>query len=157
MAIADQVFGYFMPVVNLMGPGAVKDVGNQAAGLGLKKALIVTDKGMKAMGIADQVKDIIEAAGVKAVIFAGAQPNPTDKNVTDGLEMFKKEGCDLLVSLGGGSSHDCAKGVGLLAGNGGEIKDFAGVNKSTKPMTALIAINTTAGTASEMTRFCIIT
>jgi len=157
MAIADQVFGYFMPVVNLMGPGAVKDVGNQAAGLGLKKALIVTDKGMKAMGIADQVKDIIEAAGVKAVIFAGAQPNPTDKNVADGLEMFKKDGCDLLVSLGGGSSHDCAKGIGLLAGNGGEIKDFAGVNKSTKPMTALIAINTTAGTASEMTRFCIIT
>ena len=157
MAIADQVFGYFMPVVNLMGPGAVKDVGNQAAGLGLKKALIVTDKGMKAMGIADQVKDIIEAAGVKAVIFAGAQPNPTDANVVAGLEMFKKEGCDLLVSLGGGSSHDCAKGIGLLAGNGGEIKDFAGVNKSTKPMTALIAINTTAGTASEMTRFCIIT
>jgi alcohol dehydrogenase len=157
MAIADQVFGYFMPVVNLMGPGAVKDVGNQAAGLGLKKALIVTDKGMKAMGIADQVKDIIEAAGVKAVIFAGAQPNPTDANVVAGLEMFNKEKCDLLVSLGGGSSHDCAKGIGLVSGNGGEIKDFAGVNKSTKPMTALIAINTTAGTASEMTRFCIIT
>jgi alcohol dehydrogenase len=61
------------------------------------------------------------------------------------------------VSLGGGSSHDCAKGIGLVAGNGGHIRDFEGVNKSKKAMKHLIAINTTAGTASEMTRFCIIT
>jgi len=157
MAIADQVFGYFMPVVNLMGPGSVKEVGEQAKGLGAKKALIVTDAGMQKMGVADQVKDIIEASGLKVVIFAGAQPNPTDKNVADGFEIFKKDKCDLIVSLGGGSSHDCAKGIGLVAGNGGNIRDFEGVNKSTKPMTHLIAINTTAGTASEMTRFCIIT
>lgn len=157
MAIADQVFGYFMPVVNLMGPGAVKEVGAQAASLGLKKAIIVTDAGMQKMGVADQVKDIIEAAGLKVVIFAGAQPNPTDLNVADGFKIFTEKKCDLIVSLGGGSSHDCAKGIGLVAGNGGNIRDFEGVNKSTKPMTPLIAINTTAGTASEMTRFCIIT
>lgn len=157
MAIADQVFGYFMPVVNLMGPGAVKEVGAQAASLGLKKAIIVTDAGLAKMGVADQVKDIIEAAGLKVVIFAGAQPNPTDLNVADGFKIFTEKKCDLIVSLGGGSSHDCAKGIGLVAGNGGNIRDFEGVNKSTKPMTPLIAINTTAGTASEMTRFCIIT
>ncbi|MDD3305709.1 MAG: iron-containing alcohol dehydrogenase [Acetobacterium sp.] len=157
MAIADQVFGYFMPVVNLMGPGSVKEVGVQAASLGLKKALIVTDKGMVAMGVANQVKEIIEAAGLGVVIFDGAQPNPTDTNVHDGFKIFTDEKCDLIVSLGGGSSHDCAKGVGLVAGNGGHIRDFEGVNKSTKAMTPLIAINTTAGTASEMTRFCIIT
>lgn len=157
MAVADQVFGYFMPVVNLMGPGAVKEVGEQAKGLGAKKALIVTDEGMTKMGVADQVKDIIEASGLKVVIFSGAQPNPTDLNVADGLKVFTKQKCDLIVSLGGGSSHDCAKGIGLVASNGGSIRDFEGVNKSTKPMTPLIAINTTAGTASEMTRFCIIT
>nr|WP_320024711.1 iron-containing alcohol dehydrogenase [uncultured Acetobacterium sp.] len=157
MAIADQVFGFFMPVVNLMGPGSVNEVGVQAKALGLKKALIVTDAGMEKMGIADQIKEIIEEAGLKVVIFAGAQPNPTDINVHDGLAIFKENKCDLIVSLGGGSSHDCAKGIGMVAGNGGHIRDFEGVNKSKKAMKPLIAINTTAGTASEMTRFCIIT
>lgn len=61
------------------------------------------------------------------------------------------------MSLGGGSPHDCAKGIALLAANGGEIKDYEGVDKSTKPQLPLFAVNTTAGTASEMTRFCIIT
>jgi alcohol dehydrogenase len=157
MAIADQVFGFFMPVVNLMGPGSVKEVGVQAKALGLKKALIVTDAGMEKMGVADQIKEIIEAAGLKVSIFAGAQPNPTDINVHDGLAVFKENKCDLIVSLGGGSSHDCAKGIGIVAGNGGHIRDYEGVNKSKKAMKPLIAINTTAGTASEMTRFCIIT
>lgn len=157
MAIADQVFGFFMPVVNLMGPGSVKEVGPQAAGLGLKKALIVTDVGMEKLGVADQIKDILDASGVKAVIFSGAQPNPTDKNVHDGFKIFQDEKCDLLVSLGGGSSHDCAKGIGIVAGNGGNIRDYEGIDKSTKPMAPLIAINTTAGTASEITRFVVIT
>lgn len=157
MAVADQVFGFFMPVVNLMGPGSVKEVGVQAKALGLKKALIVTDAGLEKMGVADQVKEVIEAAGLKVTVFAGAQPNPTDINVHDGLAIFKENKCDLIVSLGGGSSHDCAKGIGLVAGNGGHIRDFEGVNKSKKAMKPLIAINTTAGTASEMTRFCIIT
>ena len=157
MAIADQVFGFFMPVVNLMGPGAVKEVGPQAAGLGLKKALIVTDPGMNKMGVADQIKDILEGSGLKVVIYDGVHPNPTDKNVHDGFKIFQDEKCDLLVSLGGGSSHDCAKGIGIVAGNGGNIRDYEGVDKSTKPMAPLIAINTTAGTASEITRFVVIT
>lgn len=63
----------------------------------------------------------------------------------------------MILSLGGGSSHDCAKGIGMVATNGGHIRDFEGINKSTKPMPPFIAVNTTAGTASEMTRFCIIT
>lgn len=90
MAVADQVFGFFMPVMNLMGPGSVKEVGVQAKALGLKKALIVTDAGLEKMGVADQVKEIIEAAGLKVVVFAGAQPNPTDINVHDAWPSSKK-------------------------------------------------------------------
>lgn len=71
--------------------------------------------------------------------------------------MLKKESCDFIVSFGGGSSHDCCKGIALLATNGGEIGDYEGVNRSKKPQLPMIAINTTAGTASEMTIFCIIT
>jgi alcohol dehydrogenase len=107
--------------------------------------------------MATDIKKLIEAAGVKAVIFDGAEPNPTDLNVNSGFEVFKKQKCDSLVSLGGGSSHDCCKGIGLLAANGGKIQDFEGVNKSSNPMVPFAAVNTTAGTASEMTRFCIIT
>ncbi|MFA0072041.1 iron-containing alcohol dehydrogenase, partial [Vibrio breoganii] len=77
--------------------------------------------------------------------------------VNDGLELLTDNDCDFVVSLGGGSPHDCAKGIALVASNGGTIADYEGVDQSEKPMMPLIAINTTAGTASEMTRFCIIT
>lgn len=71
--------------------------------------------------------------------------------------LLKENNCDFVISFGGGSPHDCAKGIGIVANNGGCIKDYEGVNKSKKSMLPLVAINTTAGTASEMTKFCIIT
>lgn len=157
MALADQTFGFFIPTVSLMGVGSAKEAGEQVKALGAKKPLIVTDKGISAIGMADQVKQQVEAAGVQVVIFDGAEPNPTDKNVHDGVKVYQENQCDSIITLGGGSSHDCGKGVGLVIGNGGHIRDFEGVNKSTKPMPPFVAINTTAGTASEMTRFCIIT
>ncbi|MEM5768386.1 MAG: iron-containing alcohol dehydrogenase [Bacillota bacterium] len=155
-ALAEQTFGFFIPTVSLMGVGAAKETGPQVKALGGSKALIVTDQGLFKMGVADKIKAQIEAAGVQCVIFPGAEPNPTDKNVHDGLKVYQDNKCDCIVTLGGGSSHDCGKGVGLVT-NGGNIRDYEGINKSTKPMPPFVAINTTAGTASEMTRFCIIT
>lgn len=157
MALADQTFGFFIPTVSLMGVGSAKEAGSQVKALGARKALIVTDAGLARMGMADQIKSQLEASGVDAVIFDGAEPNPTDQNVHAGVAAYQDNQCDAIISLGGGSSHDCAKGVGLVIGNGGHIRDFEGVDKSTKPMPPFVAINTTAGTASEMTRFCIIT
>jgi alcohol dehydrogenase len=157
MALADQTFGFFIPTVSLMGVGCAKDAGAQAKALGATNLLIVTDAGLAKLGVADQIKDLLVAAGLKAVIFSGAEPNPTDKNVHDGVKAYKDNKCDGIVTLGGGSSHDCGKGVGLVIAGGGHIRDYEGVNKSTKPMPPFLAINTTAGTASEMTRFCIIT
>jgi alcohol dehydrogenase len=157
MALADQTYGFYIPTVSLMGVGCSKEAGEQAKALGATKLLIVTDAGLAKMGVADKIKGYIEAAGLKAVIFDGAEPNPTDTNVHDGVKVYQESKCDGIVSLGGGSSHDCGKGIGMVIGNGGNIRDFEGVNKSTKPMPPFLAINTTAGTASEMTRFCIIT
>ena len=157
MALADQTYGFYIPTVSLMGVGCSKEAGDQAKALGATNLLIVTDAGLAKMGVADKIKGYIEAAGLKAVIFDGAEPNPTDSNVHDGVKVYRANNCDGIVSLGGGSSHDCGKGVGMVIGNGGNIRDFEGVNKSTKPMPPFLAINTTAGTASEMTRFCIIT
>ncbi len=157
MALADQTYGFFIPTVTLLGVGAAKDAGTQAKALGATNLLIVTDAGLAKIGVADQIKKLITDAGLKAVIYSGAEPNPTDKNVRDGVKAYKENKCDGIVSLGGGSSHDCGKGIGLMIANGGDIRDYEGVNKSTKPMPPFLAINTTAGTASEMTRFCIIT
>jgi alcohol dehydrogenase len=157
MALGEQVYGYFIPTVNLMGVGASKEVTNQVKVLGGTKALIVTDAFLAKSGMADEIKALVEAAGAEAIVWGGAEPNPTDINVHDGLKVFQENQCDMIISLGGGSSHDCAKGIGIVAANGGNIRDYEGVDKSSKAMPPFIAINTTAGTASEMTRFCIIT
>jgi alcohol dehydrogenase len=157
MALADQVYGFYIPNVSLMGVGSSKEAGAQAKALGATKALIVTDKVLNQLGVAAKIKGQLEEAGVKAVVFDGAEPNPTDTNVHDGLKVYQASNCDAIVSLGGGSAHDCAKGIGMVATNGGNVRDLEGINKTKKPMPPFVAINTTAGTASEMTRFCIIT
>jgi alcohol dehydrogenase len=157
MALADQVYGFFIPNVSLMGVGSSKQAGAQAKALGATKALIVTDKVLNQLGVAARVQGQLAEAGVKAAIFDGAEPNPTDQNVHDGLKAYQDGKCDAIVSLGGGSAHDCAKGIGLVAANGGNIRAYEGIDKSTRRMPPFVAINTTAGTASEMTRFCIIT
>lgn len=157
MALADQVYGFYIPNVSLMGVGSSKEAGAQAKALGATKALIVTDKVLNQLGVAARIKGQLAEAGVKAVVFDGSEPNPTDTNVHDGLKVYQQEKCDAIVSLGGGSAHDCAKGIGMVATNGGNIRDYEGINKTAKPMPPFVAINTTAGTASEMTRFCIIT
>lgn len=148
---------YFLPTRNVFGEGAVQEAGDLVKSLGAKKCLIVTDRYLGQIGMADRVQGILKKAGIEACIFAGAEPNPTDKNVEAGARFYQENGCNSIISLGGGSSHDCAKGIGLVAANGGQIADFEGVDKSSKPMIPLMAINTTAGTASEITRFCIIT
>jgi len=155
--IADQTNGFYIPCVSLFGPGCAKEIGNKARDLGAKKALIVTDEGLYKFGVAHTIAEYLSAVGVDSHIFPGAEPNPTDTNVHNGVNAYNENGCDFIVSLGGGSSHDCAKGIGLVTAGGGHIRDYEGINKSSVPMTPLIAVNTTAGTASEMTRFCIIT
>jgi alcohol dehydrogenase len=155
--MTEQVTGFYMPTVNLIGVGAVKEVGERIKSLGVTKALIVTDAGLHKFGVADLVAGYVREAGVEAAIFPGAEPNPTDKNVEAGLAVFNQENCNGVISLGGGSSHDCTKAIALVASNGGRIHDYEGVDVSKKPSLPMVAINTTSGTGSEMTRFCIIT
>jgi len=101
------VSGFFMPTTNLIGAGAINTIGTQLQNLGAKKVLIATDAFLSKIGVANRIKGLIEDEGMEAVIFDGAEPNPTDKNVDAGFKVWKKEKCDSLVKLGGGSSHDC--------------------------------------------------
>ena len=157
MAVQEMVYGFFIPSVTLIGIGASKQIPEKIKALGGSKPLVVTDKGITGCGLTKQITDLLDAAGMKYEVYDDTIPNPTDNNVHAGVDVYKKKKCDSLISLGGGSSHDCGKGIGLVVANGGKIHDFEGVDKSTKPMPPYLAVNTTAGTASEMTRFCIIT
>ncbi len=150
-------YKFMMPTLSLMGEGALVDAGNEIKDLGFKKALIVTDKNLVEVNLVKQLTDVLDSINVEYAIFDETKPNPTVTNVENAIELFKKEECDFAISFGGGSPHDCAKGVCLVLANGGKITDYEGVNVSKKPQLPLIAINTTAGTASEMTVFTIIT
>lgn len=148
---------FFIPAVNIMGLGCLDEAMTAIRNYGFRKALIVTDAGLAKAGVADKLAGLLAIQDIDSVIFDGARPNPSIANVEHGLGLLKESQCDFVVSLGGGSPHDCAKGIALCATNGGQIRDYEGVDRSSKPQLPLIAINTTAGTASEMTRFCIIT
>lgn len=148
---------FFIPAVNIMGIGCLDEAMTAIVGYGFRKALIVTDAGLAKAGVAERIVEQLALRDIDAAVFDGAKPNPSIANVEQGLALLQREKCDFVVSLGGGSPHDCAKGIALCATNGGKIADYEGVDRSAKPQLPLVAINTTAGTASEMTRFCIIT
>lgn len=141
----------------MIGMNSLDEALKMASEYGYRNALIVTDGMLSALGMAGQLKEMLSQKGINSVIFDGTHPNPTTENVEAGLSMLRAHRCDCVISLGGGSPHDCAKGIALVAANGGDIRDYEGVDRSRKPQLPMIAINTTAGTASEMTRFCIIT
>lgn len=148
---------FFIPSVNMMGTGSLDEAVVAIRKYGLRHALIVTDAGLAKAGVAAKVAGLLTQQDINATLFDGAKPNPTVGNVEAGLAKLRECKADFIISLGGGSPHDCAKGIALCAANGGHISDYEGVDRSAKAQMPLIAINTTAGTASEMTRFCIIT
>lgn len=153
----NRTYTYLNPKVALMGAGCVKEIGKHAKDLGATKALIVSGKSKHGERLALDIYKILEDAGLEGTIFPGADPNPTDTSVMEGADIYRKEDCNIIIAVGGGSPMDCAKAVGIVVYNGGLINDYEGVGKVTKGIPPLITVNTTAGTASEMTSFTIIT
>jgi alcohol dehydrogenase len=147
----------YWPAINLIGPGAVKEIGVEIKKLGVKKLLLVTDNVLRATGVVSIVTRLLNEAKINYVVFDEVEPNPTTKNVTEGLKVFKTNNCDGLLSVGGGSPQDAAKAIGILFTNGGNIVDYEGIGKSTYKSAPIIAVNTTAGTASEVTVNYVIT
>ena len=141
----------------MLGVGSLSAATRMMAEYGFRRPLIVTDNWLTKSGMVGNVQKVLEEHGIFSVIYDGPQPNPTTENVAAGLKLLKEHNCDSVISLGGGSLHDCAKGIALVATNGGDIRDYEGIDRTAKPQLPMFAINTTAGTASEMTRFCIIT
>jgi alcohol dehydrogenase len=138
------------------GPGALRQLGELARSLGACRVLLVTDPGIVAAGHTGRGQSYLQAAGIEVAVYAGARENPSTDDVQRGVEQAADFVPDLIVGLGGGSSMDCAKGINFILTNGGQMRDYWGVDKATRPMLPLIAIPTTSGTGSEMQSFALI-
>src|SRR6476620_6543051 len=140
----------FQPRTRIVfGVNAVARVGEIVREFGARKVLLVTDPGIAAAGHEQHVLKSLAADGVKAVVFDKVRENPTTRCVDDCLMVAHSAQIEAIIGLGGGSSMDTAKGCNFLLTNGGQMKDYWGVGKATKPMLPLIAIPTTSGTGSE--------
>ena len=138
------------------GAGALQLAGQYATNLGAGKVLLVSDEGVAKAGWTDLVAESLEQAGLPLVLFTDVSPNPRTKEVMAGTELFKQTGCDAIVAVGGGSPMDLAKGVGIVAANGGHILDYEGADKVGAPIPPLICLPTTAGSSADVSQFCII-
>ncbi len=145
---------FLVPQKIISGTDAISDLGLHIEGKG-KKALLVTDEFMVKFGNAAKVTEVLDNVNIAYSIYAGANSEPTDKIVAAGVDMYKKEGCDFLIALGGGSPIDTAKAIGFMADSAGKISDYMHKVIDTK-VPYLVAIPTTAGTGSEATKFTII-
>ncbi|MDR3224735.1 MAG: iron-containing alcohol dehydrogenase [Clostridiales Family XIII bacterium] len=151
-------FEFVLPTRIKFGEGVSQEIALELKALGKTRPYIITDKGLIAAGIAGKITDALEAGGyTEYKIFDEVEPNPRDTTVGHAYEDAKAYGADVLIAIGGGSSMDTAKGVGVLLTHGGVIGDYEGLDAITKPITDLVAIPTTVGTGSEVTFWSVIT
>ena len=144
---------FILNEVSYFGPGARKVLPEVVARLGKKKALVVTDAGLVKFGVAGQVTEILDANNIPYEVFSDVKPNPTVTNVKNGIEAFKKADADFLIAIGGGSSIDTAKAIGIVVNNPefSDIISLEGVAPTKNKSVPMIALPTTAGTAAETT------
>ena len=152
----DQLRKFVAPEI-VLGIGAIALAGRYARNLGASKILLVSDPGVVSAGWTDKVLASLAAAKVAATVFTDISPNPRAEEIMVGVEHYGKEHCDVIVAVGGGSPMDCAKGIGIVSTNGRHILEYEGVDRVDLPGPPLICIPTTAGTASDVSQFAIIT
>ncbi|MDR2089259.1 MAG: iron-containing alcohol dehydrogenase [Clostridiales Family XIII bacterium] len=150
-------FEFMLPTTVRYGLGIHKEIGQTLVDAGKKRILLVTDKGLVAAGIAEKISSVLTETGKIAVtLFDQVEANPRDTTVQKGYELAKRSGIDAMVAVGGGSSMDTAKGIGVLLVGGGTIKDYEGLGRVPSRIPTLIAVPTTVGTGSEVTFWAVI-
>ena len=141
------------------GAGAIAEIANEAKTRAFKKAFVCSDPDLIKFGVTKKVTDVLDNAGLAYEIYSNIKPNPTIENVQTGVAAFKKSGADYLIAIGGGSSMDTAKAIGIIIANPefGDVRSLEGVAPTKKPSIPIIAVPTTAGTAAEVTINYVIT
>ena len=150
---------FILNEVSYFGPGARKQLPAEMERMRARKALVVTDKDLLKFGVADKVLDVLRGAGIPFDVFSDLKPNPTVTNVKAGVQAFSASGADILVAIGGGSSMDVAKAIGIITNNPefADVVSLEGVANTKKKSVPIIALPTTAGTAAEVTINYVIT
>ena len=141
------------------GAGAIAEIANEAKTRAFKKAFVCSDPDLIKFGVTKKVTDVLDNAGLAYEIYSNIKPNPTIENVQTGVAAFKKSGADYLIAIGGGSSMDTAKAIGIIIANPEfeDVRSLEGVAPTKKPSIPIIAVPTTAGTAAEVTINYVIT
>ena len=141
------------------GSGAIQEIATEAKAHGFKKALVCSDPDLIKFGVTAKVTDILDKNGLEYELYSEIKPNPTIDNVKHGVETFKKSGADYLIAIGGGSSMDTSKAIGIIIANPAfeDVRSLEGVAPTKKPCVPIIAVPTTAGTAAEVTINYVIT
>ncbi len=142
---------------SFFGKGAIRLLAPELKKMGIRRALIVTDRFLYDSGAAARVGEVLSEAGVEYAVYYNVSPNPTVQLVNECIKAAVGLGVELLVALGGGSAIDTAKAVSIVAAGGGSVEQYEGVNRSHHPGIPIVAVNTTAGTGSECTSFYIVT
>ena len=151
------VKSFLMPQKTLIGSGSSEQVGEEVKKLGVRKALIVTDKIMIKLAAFEGITGSLRKSGIEYAVYDGVAVEPTVDIVQEGITAFKDNQCDCILAVGGGSPIDTAKAVSVMVTNPGSIENYMGAGKVTKEGVPLIAVPTTAGTGSEVTPYTIIT
>jgi len=141
----------------IFGIDARKLVGRYARNFGARKVLVVTDSGVMAAGWTDDVLATLKDANLDYAIFSAISSNPKSEEVMEGAELYRKENCNVVVAVGGGSPMDCAKGIGIVSTNRKNVLEFEGVDNVEFPSPPLICVPTTAGSSADVSQFAIIT
>lgn len=141
------------------GAGAIQEIATEATKRGFKKAFVCSDPDLVKFGVTKKVTDVLDNAGLAYEVYSQIKPNPTIENVQTGVTAFKAAGADYLIAIGGGSSMDTAKAVGIIINNPEfeDVRSLEGVADTKKPCVPIIAVPTTAGTAAEVTINYVIT
>lgn len=141
------------------GAGAIANIADEAIGRGLKKAFVCSDPDLIRFGVTGKVLDVLDKAGLAYEVYSNIKANPTIENVQTGVEAFKKSGADYIIAIGGGSSMDTAKGIGIIINNSdfGDVVSLEGVAPTRNKAVTTFAVPTTAGTAAEVTINYVIT
>ena len=141
------------------GAGAINSIPDEINGRGFKKVLVASDPDLVKFGVTKKVTDVLENAGIEYTLYSDIKPNPTIENVQHGVEVFKESGADCIVAIGGGSSMDTAKAVGIIINNPefADVRSLEGVAPTKNKTVSLLAVPTTAGTAAEVTINYVIT
>ncbi|MFC7754010.1 iron-containing alcohol dehydrogenase [Tsukamurella soli] len=141
----------------VFGLGALEEAAHAVSRLGAIRPMLVTDPGLTEAGWVAELVRHLRDGGLTPVVFDAVTPNPKDHEIAAGFDRYAETGCDVLVAIGGGSVMDAAKGIAVLAANGGAILDYRGVDKITRPIPPLVMVPSTSGTGADVSQFCIVT